>query len=346
MYYRLISNQFSNQNNINDTQNCIKSILRICKRESAESIACNLDFDSLKHYIYFENSFEEVFNPIQISVTFYLNKILELTERNDIEEVLRIYHKSLLGGHNGINKMIQTINKFFTWKNLTNVFNFPSILISDNATSFTSNVIKELLNLLRIKKIFSTPYRPEANAQIERQNKSLGEFIRAYTNKNGDNWDELLKFAMFAYNNSVHASTGFTPNRLVFGFSINPAKHLTKPKLNYNYDNFAERTRNNIAQALEIAKERLLVRKEQNKMYHDQDINDIEINVGDKILVKNFVKKHKFDSVYNGPFIVTNVEEAYIEYLKDGKNCKIHKNYIKKAVADHTQSIEYMDFYD
>lgn len=189
---------------------------------------------------------------------------MELTERNDIDEVLRIYHKSLLGAHNGINKMTQTINKFFTWKNQTNDikeyvkncpicektkvikhtkvpmvitsigeqafdcthvefygplketvngmkyvlgfccnltkyclfiatsdctaltvancllehvichFNFPSCLISDNATSFTSNVIKELTNLLRIKKIFSTPYRPEANAQIERQNRSLG----------------------------------------------------------------------------------------------------------------------------------------------------------------------------
>lgn len=80
---------------------------------------------------------------------------------------------------------------------------------------------------------------------------------------------------MFAYNNSIHASTGFSPHYLIFGFNITIPNSLTKPKLNYNYDNFTERTRNNIAQAIEIARERLLVRKEQNKMYHDRNTNEM-----------------------------------------------------------------------
>lgn len=40
-------------------------------------------------------------------------------------------------------------------------------------------------------------------------------------------------------------------------FKIQIPNHLYKVKLTYNYDNFADMTRNNIAKALELAKEHL-----------------------------------------------------------------------------------------
>lgn len=59
-------------------------------------------------------------------------------------------------------------------------------------------------------------------------------------------------------------------------------------------------------------------------------INNIHLEIDDLILVKNFTKKHKFDHVYDGPFQVINVDDSYVEYLKNGKKQKIHKNYVKK----------------
>ena len=38
-----------------------------------------------------------------------------------------------------------------------------------------------------------------------------------YVDENQQNWDVLLPFVMMAYRNSVHASTGFTPYRVLFG---------------------------------------------------------------------------------------------------------------------------------
>lgn len=85
-------------------------------------------------------------------------------------------------------------------------YNFPSRIISDNATSFTSQLIKELTHLFAIKKIFSTPYHPQANI-VERAHRTLNAYLRAYTNKNKDTWSELIKYATFAYNNSIHSTT-------------------------------------------------------------------------------------------------------------------------------------------
>lgn len=213
-------------------------------------------------------------------------------------------------------------------------FNFPSRLISDNATNFVSQIIKELTQLLHIKKVFTTIYHPESSI-VERQHRTLNAYLRAFTTKNRDIWDELLKFATFAYNNTVHSTTNYTPHELAFGFKIQIPNHLMKPKLTYNYDNYADMTRNNIAKALEIARDNLIKRKEQNKKYYDANAKECEIKVGDLILVKNKLKSHKFDDIYEGPFEVLNAEEVYVEIMRGGKRTKVHKNMIKKSIADH-----------
>lgn len=232
-----------------------------------ERIALNVDYDNIRHYMFFKELFEEMFAPYEIDITFYLNKIIELVEREDIEIFLELYHETLLGGHLGAEKMYRTISKFYTWNNITNDiknyvkkcptcektkvitnnkvpmqisslgevlfdhtyidfvgpiqqseqgnkyiftaicdlthllvacatedctaitaaqcllehiicrYNFPSRLISDNATSFISQVIKELTQLFSIKKIFCSNYHPQSNL-VERSHRTLNSYFR------------------------------------------------------------------------------------------------------------------------------------------------------------------------
>lgn len=349
-FYKIISNQFANRQNEKTTGECIKEILNFYKEKYAEHIAINIDFDNLRHYIHFKSTFLEIFASEQLTTTFYLNKILELKEKEDIEKIMELYHQTLLGGHIGTEKMYKTISKFYKWNGMTNDiknyvkkctvcektkvitntkvpmdisslgemlfdhcyidfvgpipqsengnkyiftaicdltkflvaiptvdctaltaakcllehiicrYNFPSKLISDNASNFISKVIKDLSTLFTIKKIFTTPYHPQANI-VERAHRTLNAYLRANTDKNKDTWDQLLKFATFAYNNSIHSTTGFTPHELAHEFKIQIPSHLTKQKITYNYDNLADLTRNNIAKALEVAKEHLYNKK-------------------------------------------------------------------------------------
>lgn len=214
------------------------------------------------------------------------------------------------------------------------VHNIPSRITSDNATSFTSQVIKELTKLFAIRKIFATPYHPQSN-KVERSHKPLVAFLRGFTDENRENWDELLIFATFVYNNTVHSTTGYTPHELAYGFKIQIPSNLTRPKLSYNYDNLADIVRNTIANSLEIAKEHLLEQKLKNKRYYDRNAKEVDINVDDYVLIKDPLKKHKFQNVYDGPFRVIDAHESYIEILKRGKRVKIHKNMTKKVNADH-----------
>lgn len=65
--------------------------------------------------------------------------------------------------------------------------------------------------------------------------------------------------------------------------------------------------RNNIAKALELSREHLLNKKLQNKKYYDSNASELDLCIGDMILVKNQLKKHKFDDVYEGPFKVSSM---------------------------------------
>lgn len=118
-YYRMISNQFASQLAVNETKYCINDIFKIVTEEHATSIAVNVDYDSIRHYLFFKDTFKEVFKPYNVEVTFYLNKITELKERDDIIKILELYHESVLGGHLGADRMLKTISRFYKWDGMT-----------------------------------------------------------------------------------------------------------------------------------------------------------------------------------------------------------------------------------
>lgn len=208
-------------------------------------------------------------------------------------------------------------------------YNFPSRLISDNASNFNSKVIQELTKTLQIKKIFTTPYHPQSNI-VERSHRTLNSYMRAFSSKNRDNWHFLLRFAMFAYNNSIHTTTGFTPHELAHGFKVQIPNHLFKPKVTYNYDSLADMVRNNIANALELAKRHLYNQKLINKHSYDKNAKDLEIRIGDKVLLKTQNKTDKFQNVFDGPFDVIDAFDEYVQIKKDSRKMRVHKNLIKK----------------
>ena len=58
---------------------------------------------------------------------------------------------------------------------------------------------------------FSSAYHPQTDGQTERANRTIEDMLRTFVNYRQDNWDDCLPSAAFANNNSLQASTGFTP---------------------------------------------------------------------------------------------------------------------------------------
>jgi len=103
------------------------------------------------------------------------------------------------------------INEFFFR------FSLPEQLHSDQGKQFESTVIKEVCNLLQIKKTRTTPYHPQSDGLVERFNRTLLSMLSTTIADHPWDWEDDLRQLCYAYNTSVHSTTGHTPFFLKFG---------------------------------------------------------------------------------------------------------------------------------
>jgi transposase InsO family protein len=87
----------------------------------------------------------------------------------------------------------------------------PDSIVTDRRMEFASRCWNRVCSHLSINHRLSTAFHPQTDGQTERQNQTMEQYLRAFSNYEQDNWVELLPLAEFAYNNSVHHSTQMTP---------------------------------------------------------------------------------------------------------------------------------------
>lgn len=79
----------TNQINIDNATLTITIIMSIAIDNHFENIAINVDFQDKRSYFEFKTLIRKYFTPTNIKVTLFLNKIIELTNIDDINETLK-----------------------------------------------------------------------------------------------------------------------------------------------------------------------------------------------------------------------------------------------------------------
>jgi len=87
----------------------------------------------------------------------------------------------------------------------------PKRLVLDRDTVFMSSFWTEVMRLMEVEQDKSTAYHSRTDGQTKRVNQILEYYIRTYCVWDQDDWVELLPFAEFCYNNTVHSTTKQTP---------------------------------------------------------------------------------------------------------------------------------------
>lgn len=101
------------------------------------------------------------------------------------------------------------LTKYFT------LFGIPNSIVSDHETTFQSAQFKEYLSRLNVRLEYASS--SESNGQIEKTHSTIIEIYN--TNKDKiPKADTIIaiELSVALYNSSVHSSTGFTPNEVIF----------------------------------------------------------------------------------------------------------------------------------
>ena len=96
----------------------------------------------------------------------------------------------------------------------------PREILTDQGSNFTSQLLREMYRMLHISPIRSSPYYPQTDGLVERFNQTLKAMIRRTAVSEGNDWDKLIPYLLFAYREVPQASTGFSPFELLYGRSV------------------------------------------------------------------------------------------------------------------------------
>ena len=76
---------------------------------------------------------------------------------------------------------VQTAVRFLK-EDIITKFGTPRSIITDNKTHFTSTMMNKLIKQIGATHLYSTPYHPQANGQIERYNSTIDAKIAVLSN--------------------------------------------------------------------------------------------------------------------------------------------------------------------
>lgn len=184
----------------------------------------------------------------------------------------------------------------------------PKSIRVDNGRQFTSQELRKYCEEEGIDLVFTPPYWPQANGEVENMNKAIGKRLKI-SHANGLNLKEETQKFLKMYNATPHGTTGKSPSELLFGRNI---RDKIPSAADLELEGSDTETRSNDRRNKQKGKER-----EDNA----RRARPSDIAVGDKVVAQNLVKDHKLTTRFG--------QEEFIVQSKSGNEVTISN-------GDHT----------
>ena len=203
---------------------------------------------------------------------------------------------------------------------------YPSTIVTDNASNFTSIDISEFCEMYSINHHKATPYWPQANSEIERFYETLSKFVKTLTAE-GRNWEHEIFDFLLTYRNTPHSTTNVSPAQLLMNKQLRDKIPFIDNKKSKMFNEVVKRDQ---------------MKKEKHKEYYDNrnHVKENNIQVGDNVLMKNR-KKGKLETRFEiQPCKVIKVKGTSITVAKNGKEYVRNSSEFKKLRnANNEQNI-------
>ena len=202
----------------------------------------------------------------------------------------------------------------------------PREILTDQGTNFTAALLQELYKMLGVKAIKTTPYHPQTDGLVERFNQTLKQMLRKVIDAEGRDWDQLIPYTLFAYREVPQVSTGFSPFELVYGRDIRGPLDVLK-------GSWTQENHDRLQEAQESVQKNLEKAQRKQKAWYDQKAREMNLTVGDKVLLLLPTRSEKLLAKWKGPYkVIKKIGKVNYEVLLDeARNKKkiFHINMLK-----------------
>jgi transposase InsO family protein len=166
-------------------------------------------------------------------------------------------------------------------------YGLPDVVGSDRGPVVVGLVLNQVFKILGVKRVKTSSHHPQSNGVVEIFNKTLKQSLRIWSREHQRDWDELVAFAVFAYNTSFHTLLRETPYYLNHG---RQAKDITDDLSQSDYYNNASihgyarelaarlfKTHQRVRELLELANE-----KREKEIENEKPL---KFEIGDQVLL-------------------------------------------------------------
>ena len=189
---------------------------------------------------------------------------------------------------------------------------FPCEILTDQGTNFMSKLLKQVYQLLGIKRVRTTPYHPQTDGLTERFNQTLKQMLRKFVNETGSDWDQWLPYLLFAYREVPQASTGFSPFELLYGHEVRGPLALLRDTWGgdqgregtINVISYVVQMREKLQRMGELAQIHMMEAQKHQKTWYDKSARQRGFQPGQKVLVMLPTSDSKLLAKWQGPFKV------------------------------------------
>ena len=231
-------------------------------------------------------------------------------------------------------------------KELVKIFTrlgIPDELLTDQGSSFVSELLNQLSSLLRIRRIKTSPYHPQTDGLVERFNGTLKQMLRRFVSEAPGAWDELLQCLLFSYREVPQASTGFSPFELLYGRHVRGPSDVLREAWteegcgsedDKNVLSYITEEHDRLVEMADLAQENVEMAQQTQKKSYDRSARDRLFEPGDQDLLLLPTRPRKLEAVWQGPFrVLRKLGPVDYELELEGrrkKRRKVHVNILKK----------------
>ena len=217
-------------------------------------------------------------------------------------------------------------------------FGCPYSILSDQGSEFTSRLFKCLSDTLQARKLRTTTYHPRTDGMVERSNRTIIDVLSKYAEKEPD-WDLRLPLVLFAIRTSEHATTGFSPFKLVYGQEARipwdvvygPAPSEPLPQ-----DEWVAARKQEMIKIFDMVRKQTQTAQLHQKKYFDKNLKGkfITFDKGEKVMYcdpARRIKEGKLHRPWSGPYVVSEkISDALYKVSIGGSDVMVNSERLKK----------------